>query len=170
MPPARGSAVLGGAGHDLVDESAETDARGDGRGSRMSLTAAVPPPAFSREQIELLKRTIAKGATASAPARPAPMSVMRYAPSGRSTARSSSPIGKAVRTRSQASRGLTNTCRRLRTASRDQQVRCATRGCENAITFPAWESVCSKCISMQAEQGRIAAALLEAQRLKARLA
>lgn len=53
---------------------------------------------------------------------------------------------------------------------RDQHVLCATRGCNNPVTFPAFESVCSKCISMQAEQARIAAALLEAQRLKARLA
>lgn len=53
---------------------------------------------------------------------------------------------------------------------RDQPVLCATRGCQETVTFP-FDSFCHKCINIQnLEQERIAAALLEAQRLKARLA
>ncbi len=50
---------------------------------------------------------------------------------------------------------------------RDQPVLCATRGCHETVTFP-FDSWCHKCISMHHEQDLVAAAVLAAQRLKAR--
>lgn len=50
----------------------------------------------------------------------------------------------------------------------DQQVLCATRGCRNPITFPAFEVLCTSCILMHQDQERIANAVVTAQRLKGR--